>query len=174
MKRKICLVLYYGIARYLPKSNSKYGGKIYKRIRWVLCKNIFKKCGENVNIQRLAFFGSGKDIKIGDNSGIGINCRIHNNTIIGKNVMMGPECYFLESGHKFDRIDVSMIEQGKTHTKAQVIIEDDVWFGREVMIIGSKTIKKGSIIGARTLVTKNFPEYSIIGGNPSKLIRSRQ
>ena len=35
-------------------------------------------------------------------------------------------------------------------------------------------IKKGSIIGARCLLTKSFPEYSIIGGNPSKLIRSRK
>lgn len=41
------------------------------------------------------------------------------------------------------------------------------------MILGSKIIADGSIIGARTLLTKNFPPYSIIGGNPSKLIRSR-
>ncbi|MFV0176248.1 acyltransferase [Empedobacter falsenii] len=108
-----------------------------------------------------------------DNSGIGINCRILNNTIIGKNVMMGPNCYFLESLHRFDRVDIPMCDQGSTHERSQVIIEDDVWFGREVMVIGSKKIAKGSIIGARTVLVKNFPEYSIIGGNPSKYIRSR-
>lgn len=41
------------------------------------------------------------------------------------------------------------------------------------MIIGSKEIKQGSIIGARCVLVKNFPEYSIVGDNPSKLIRSR-
>ena len=41
------------------------------------------------------------------------------------------------------------------------------------MIIGSREIKDGSIIGARCVLTKSFPEYSIVGGNPSKLIRSR-
>lgn len=174
MKKKIFLILYYGFARYLPKSNRKIVGLPSKQIRYWICKNIFKKCGKNVNIQRLAHFGRGQDIEIGDNSGIGIRCRIHNNTIIGDNVMMGPGCRFLESKHKFDRIDIPMSEQGKTKRRAQVIIGDDVWIGREVMIIGSKEIKSGSIIGARCVLTKNFPEYSIIGGNPSKLIKSRK
>lgn len=69
-----------------------------------------------------------------------------------------------------------MLEQGlKTmEERCQVVIEDDVWIGRDVMIMSSKNIKKGSIVGARTVLTKNFPEYSIIGGNPSRLLRSRQ
>lgn len=69
---------------------SKFGGKISKKIRYSLCKNIFKYCGKNVNIERLAWFGTGKDIEIGDNSGIGINAKVYNNVKIGKNVMMGP------------------------------------------------------------------------------------
>jgi maltose O-acetyltransferase len=170
MLRIICLILYYGLARYLPRS---YNSKIAKEIRYQLGKRIFKICGKNVNIERGAWFGSGKDIEIGDNSGIGRDCKILNNTIIGEDVMMGPKCYFLESRHKFDRTDISMREQGKVKYCEQVIIEDDVWIGREVMIIGSRIIKKGSIIGARTMLTKSFPEYSIVGGNPPKLIRSR-
>jgi|SRR5690554_3795823 len=173
MKKQLSLILYYSFARYLPKSTFKIGGKTSKHIRYMLCKNIFEFCGINVNIEKGAWFGKGTKVRIGDNSGIGINCRIHNNTIIGKDVMMGPNCYFLESMHKFERIDISIREQGGVSERAQVIIEDDVWIGREVMIIGTKTIKKGSIIGARCLLTKNFPAYSIIGGNPSKLIKNR-
>lgn len=173
MRKKIFLVLYYGFARYLPSSTTPIFGKTAKRIRYLICKNIFDTCGVNVNIEKRAWFGSGSNIKIGDNSGIGINCRIHKNTVIGKNVMMGSNCYMLESTHLFDRTDIPMIDQGKKSNRDQVIVEDDVWIGREVMIIGSKTIKQGSIIGARCLLTKNYPEYSIIGGNPSRLIRSR-
>ena len=87
---------------------------------------------------------------------------------------MGPNCYMLESTHKFERTDIPMIDQGITTQRASVVIGDDVWIGRDVMIIGSREIKTGSIIGARCLVTKSFPSYSIIGGNPSKLIRSRK
>ncbi|WP_233494486.1 hypothetical protein [Mesonia sp. K7] len=64
--------------------------------------------------------------------------------------------------------------QGRKEMPDQVIIGNDVWIGRDVMIIGSKQIKTGTILGARCVLTKEFPEYSIIGGNPSKLIRSRK
>jgi len=110
---------------------------------------------------------------IGDNSGLGINFRVLNNTTIGKNVMMGPNFYILESAHLFDRVDISMREQGRKKERDKITIGDDVWIGRDVMIMGSREIKTGSILGARCVLTKSFPEYSIIGGNPSKLIRSR-
>lgn len=42
------------------------------------------------------------------------------------------------------------------------------------MIIGSREIKSCSIVAARCVLTKNFPAYSIVGGNPSKLIRSKR
>lgn len=173
MKKKIYLVLYYGFARFLPASTSILGGEISKNIRYSICKHIFKHCGSNVNIERLAWFGNGSNIEIGNNSGIGIRARVHNNTIIGENVMMGPNCYMLESSHRFEQIDIPMISQGFVNKKNQVVIEDDIWIGRDVMIIGNKTIKSGSIIGARCVLTKNFPEYSIIGGNPSRMIRQR-
>lgn len=94
VKKIICLFLYYAVARYLPLSFFFFniGGKI----RRFLCKRIFLRCGNNVNIERGAFFGSGINVEIGDNSGIGVNCTIPNNTIIGRNVMMGPNCYILD------------------------------------------------------------------------------
>lgn len=173
LKQLICLSIYYGFARYLPASYS-FGGKISKRVRYAICKNIFKKIGHNVNIERKAYFGKGTELEIGNNSGLGVNCRVHPNTVIGDNVMMGPNVYMLTSGHVFSRIDIPMIQQGCTELRAKVVIGNDVWIGQDVMILGSKVIKTGSIIGARCLLTKNFPEYSIIGGNPSVLIRIRK
>lgn len=173
MIKYLFLILYYGFGRYLPPSHSKYIGKTCKYIRYILCKNIFSKCGKNVNVERLAYFGTGKFIEIGDNSGIGVNCKIHNNSIIGTNVMMGPNCFMQESSHAFNRTDIPMSDQGSIDCLIKVIIENDIWIGRDVMILGNRIIKTGSIIGARTVLTKDFPEYSIVGGNPSKLIRSR-
>ena len=173
MKSKISLILYYCIAQYLPVSYSKIGGRLFKKIRYLLCKNIFKSCGKNVNIERKAFFGNGREIEIGDNSGIGVNAFIPNDTKIGKNVMMGPNCYILKNNHNFDRLDVPMTEQGLAERK-QTIIEDDVWIGRDVTFTPGRIVKTGTVVAACTMLCKDFPEYSIVGGKPSSLIRSRK
>lgn len=167
INKKILLVLYYCLARFLPS------GRFGKLVRYHICKRIFKKCGKNVNVERLATFGNGFNVMIGDNSGIGINSCIPNDTIIGNDVMMGPNTYILVHNHAFDRTDITMREQG-IYERKQTIIEDDVWIGRDVLMTPGRTIKKGSIIGAGCVLTKDFPEYSIVGGNPSKLIRNRK
>ncbi len=172
IKKVICLFIYYSVARYLPRSNSFF--RIGKRVRYILCKQIFKYCGNNVNVERLANFGSGRDIEIGDNSGLGIDCEVPSNLKVGKNVMMGPKCKIYANNHSFERIDIPMIEQGFQSDKSiQTIIEDDVWIGGGVTMTPGRHIKRGSIIGACCLLCKDFPEYSIVGGNPSRLIRSR-
>ena len=171
--RTIYLVLYYGFARYLPVSYFPVVGKACKWLRYRLCRRIFKKCGKNVNVERLAYFGSGRHIEIGDNSGLGVNCKVPSNTIIGDDVMMGPNCYILDANHAFDRIDVPMCQQGALPAK-QTIIENDIWIGRNVLMTPGRIIKSGSIIAAGCVLCKDFPEYSIVGGNPSRFIRSRK
>ena len=174
IKQIVCLLLYYCILYYMPSSTCiiPYVGKMSRKLRYVCCKNIFQYCGMNVNIEHKANFGSGLGIRIGNNSGIGINSTIPSNTIIGDNVMMAPNCYILSTNHSIERIDIPMIEQGETQKK-QTIIEDDVWIGRNVIMTPGRIIKKGSVIAAGCVLTKDFLEYSIIGGNPCKLIRSR-
>jgi maltose O-acetyltransferase len=135
-------------------------------------KRIFKSCGKNVNIERGASFGKGFDLEIGDNSGLGRYCHVPSNIKIGKDVMMAPNVFVFHLNHSFEDTSIPMRLQGVTQ-KEPVVIEDDVWIGRGVFIMPGKRIAKGSIVAAGTVVTKNFPEYSIIGGNPSQLIKSR-
>lgn len=123
-------------------------------------------------MERRAHFGSGVNIVLGNNSGLGINCSIPSDTVIGDNVMMGPNCFIIGLNHSFERTDIPMIKQGATQAK-QTIIEDDVWIGRNVTMTPGRHISKGTVIAACCVLTKDFPEYSIVGGNPSKLIRSR-
>ena len=175
LKTNIWLVLYYGFAQWLPGSNTRLGGLFCsKKIRYACCRHIFKSIGKDVNIERRAWFGCGGGVEIGDRSGIGYGAHILNNSIIGKDVMMGPGLYMLENTHVHDRTDIPMMDQGMKATRDQVVIGDDVWIGKDVMIVGSRTIATGSIVAARTLLVKSFPEYSIIGGNPSRLIKSRK
>lgn len=168
--RIVFCILYYLFARHLPASNKPYalGAKI---IRYWICRHLFAKCGKNVNIERGAYFGSGKDIEIGDNSGIGVNCFV-SRAIIGKDVMMGPEVILLGQNHKFGDITIPMLRQGYSIAKP-VEIGDDVWIGTRVIILPGRKIGKGSIIGAGAVVTKDIPEYAVAVGNPARIIRFR-
>ncbi len=168
LKQLFFLCIYYGFARHLP--SRRFGGKELRR--WC-CKHIFKHCGKKVNVERGAKFGTGIGISLGDNSGLGIHCDIPSNLTVGCNVMMGPHCTILDRNHTFDRIDIPMIQQGNSERKP-TIIEDDVWIGCQVLIMPGRTIKKGSIIAGGCVLSKDFPEYSIVGGNPSRLLRSRK
>ncbi len=58
-------------------------------------------------------------------------------------------------------------------TKGDIIIEEDVWIGSNVVILSGVTIGRGSIVGAGSIVTKSTPRYSIVAGNPAKVIRMR-
>lgn len=172
MSRIFFLSLYYGLFRYLPVSYTPAVGKISKALRVWCCRHIFEYCGKNVNVERGAYFGPGTQVRLGDNSGLGVNCRIKRNTVIGKDVLMGPGFVVQESRHKFDRTDITIGAQGERPPQ-QVVIGDDVWIGSDVMVVGQRTVPTGCILAARTVLVKDFEPYSIIGGNPSRLIRKR-
>lgn len=171
IRKYFFLIFYRCFAQYLPLS-----GKcpFAKKITYLCAKNIFKHCGENVNIERKAYFGTGFDLSIGDNSGLGVNCKVPSDITIGENVLMGPNCYiFSKSTHEFSRTDIPIRLQGRKISNKKTIIEDDVWIGRDVLINHGRKVSTGTIIAARSVVTKDYPAYTIIGGNPAKLIRSR-
>ena len=86
--------------------------------------------------------------------------------------MMGPEVIIYTSGHKFDRTDIPMIDQGFTETEP-VVIGNDVWIGRRVIIMLGVNIGDGCILGAGAVVTKDVPAYSVVGGVPARIIKSR-
>lgn len=55
--------------------------------------------------------------------------------------------------------------------KGDIIIGNDVWIGRECIIMPGAKIGDGAIIGAYSVVTKDVPPYSVVGGNPARIIK---
>ena len=87
-------------------------------------------------------------------------------------------------GHKYDWIssfpffymsefDVFSKSQDGFQKAGDTVVGNDVWIGSEAMIMPGVQIGDGAVIGSRALVTKDVEPYSIVGGNPAKLIKKR-
>lgn len=172
--RFIFLVLYYGIASHLPKSTFPVFGRMFMLVRRFLCTQIFSTCGDSLVVENGAYFGNGKDFSVGFEVGFGTNFKCLNRVVIvGDHLMMSEDVLFLGGGHNFDNMDVPMGHQGIIE-KASLEIGNDVWIGARAMVLpGCKKIGNGAVIGAGAVVTKDVPDYAIVGGNPARILKYR-
>jgi maltose O-acetyltransferase len=138
----------------------------------VICTPLFRHAGKNINIEARAFFGAGSGIDIGDNSSIGVRAEMYGPVTIGRNVMMGPDVLILTGNHTTSRTDIPMLGQGLTLPQ-RVSIGDDVWIGQRATLLPGVAIGNGSIIGACAVVSRSVPPYSIVVGNPARVVKSR-
>jgi len=116
----------------------------------------------------------GNSLKIGDNVGINHYCFIgvRGDIEIGDNVIFGPRVNIFSENHNYEKIDIPIKHQGVT--KDKTTIGSDVWIGANVSIMSGVTIGDGCVIASGAVVTKDVTSYSIIGGVPAKLIKSRK
>ncbi|MBO6030447.1 MAG: acyltransferase [Prevotella sp.] len=170
--RLFWLAVYYGIGYWLPNSYLPVIGKFSNWVRIRCVHHIFAKCGKIRCINRGVYFHRGTFIEIGDESGIGADCDIPEDTIIGKNVMISRNVFILNRNHKYDRLDIPINDQGYYDAK-RTVIEDDVWIGLRSILTPGRCVRKGTIVAMGSVLTKDFPEYSVVGGNPAKFIKSR-
>ena len=87
--------------------------------------------------------------------------------------MMGPECNIWTINHETSDVNTPMCKQG-TRKEQPVYIGNDVWIGSRVTILPGVKIGNGVVIGACSVVTKDVPDYAVIGGNPAKIIKMRK
>ena len=90
---------------------------------------------------------------------------------IGNNCAIAANCKFITRNHIFK--DKNIPINAQPHTYKSIKIEDDCWFGYNVIILPGVSLGKGCVVGAGSIVTKSFPAYSIIAGVPAKTIRNR-
>ncbi|MBT4338464.1 MAG: CatB-related O-acetyltransferase [Bacteroidetes bacterium] len=100
--------------------------------------------------------------------------------IIGHIVSIGPGVKFVLGGnHNHNHFSTYpfkvkfLKEKFEATSKGNIIIEDDVWIGMNTLILSGVSIGKGSIIGAGSIVTKDIEPFSIVAGNPAKMIGLR-
>ena len=125
--------------------NSTYGKP--KEVREALLRKMLKGIGENVHFEPNFRCEFGFNITIGNNFFANFDCIMLDGNLItiGDNVLLGP--------------------------RVGLVIEDNVWIGAGVHIMGGVTIGRNSVIGAGSVVTKDVPENVIAAGVPCKVIR---
>lgn len=108
--------------------------------------------GHNINFNGMEIMGQGR-VDIGDN--------FHS----------GTECQMITSYHNFD--GGKAIPYDETYIHKSIKIEDNVWLGNRVIILGGVTIGEGAIIQAGSVVVCDIPKYAIAGGHPAKPFSQR-
>jgi acetyltransferase-like isoleucine patch superfamily enzyme len=115
----------------------------------------------------------GEGLRLGDNANIGpysfIGCSGYID--IGARVLMGPRVNLLAENHNFDLTHVPIKRQGVT--RQFVVIEDDCWLGAGCTVLAGVTVGHDSVVVAGAVVTKDVLPYSVVGGAPARLLRTR-
>ncbi|MBZ6527279.1 sugar O-acetyltransferase [Aerococcaceae bacterium DSM 111021] len=125
------------------------------------------KIPKSVAIWQPFYMDFGRNVTFGEN--VFINANVHmqdqGGIEIGNNVLIGHQVVIATLDH-----DVAPGQRGILHP-AKVVIEDDVWIGANATITKGVTVGQGSIIAAGSVVTKDVPAMSIVGGVPARVIK---
>ena len=100
---------------------------------------------------------------------------------IGDNLLAAQDVYIRGGNHDYSFSELPFQQRGHCAKKIQfdgkmysIVIEDNVWIGRGATILSGAHIGQGSVIGAGAVVKEYIPEYSIVVGNPARIVSNRR
>ena len=139
-------------------------------VRYEFYRRTLRACGQNVFVSFGTVFYY-PQVSIGNNVLIGMYNTIHH-CDFGDNVMTADGCCFLSGSryHNYSSTDIPMTQQGGKMKR--ICLGNDVWIGSHAIIMDQ--VGPGSIVGAGSVVTKKVEPYSVVAGNPAKLVRKRK
>jgi chloramphenicol O-acetyltransferase type B len=137
------------------------------RYRWV-------EYGRNVHVHWSAkFWSSHKLVRLGNDVGIGPHCEIETDLIMGNSVLVGGFVGFLARDAHSAYLPGTTMFASPRGDRYRIVVEDDVWIGYGAILLSGVTVGRGSIVAAGAVVTKDVPRYSIVTGQPARVLKQR-
>lgn len=175
----------------LPKSSKEHSNIIFD-FRNPISNKIYLESGEDCVLNcRMVFESQNGEIKIGDRVSIGQSTLISINEIeFESDIYVAWGCYFYDhDSHSIDykqrikdrQSELMDLRSGKTNSiiskdwsvvnSKKIKICSHAWIGMNSIILKGVTIGEGAIVGAGSVVTKDVSPWTIVGGNPAKVIK---
>lgn len=152
------------------KHHKGKGALIRRRVRLDVMPFNYFSIGNNSTIEDFSTINNGVGaIVIGDRVRIGLGNTLIGPITIGNDIMFAQNIVLSGLNHGYEDINLPISEQ-PVSTKP-IVIEDEVWIGANAVITAGVTVGKHSIVAAGSVVVKNVAPYSIVGGNPAKLLK---
>jgi acetyltransferase-like isoleucine patch superfamily enzyme len=138
-------------------------------IRALFSELIGKKVDESFLLIPPFYTAGGDEIRVGQNVFVNQNCTFYDlgGLDIADDVMIGPNVSIITAGHPLQPSQRRAATMGKP-----IAIEKNVWIAAGATIIGGVTVGENSVVAAGSVVTKNVPPNTFVGGNPARVIRS--
>jgi acetyltransferase-like isoleucine patch superfamily enzyme len=138
-------------------------------IRTLFSQLIGKKVDDSFLLIPPFYTAGGDEIRVGHNVFINQNCTFYDlgGLDIADDVMIGPNVSIVTSGHPLEPSQRRAVTIGKP-----IVIERNVWIAAGATIIGGVTVGENSVVAAGSVVTKDVPSNTLVGGNPARVIRS--
>lgn len=133
-------------------------------------QQLLGRLGQNSMIEPPFYCSYGRHIFIGDNTYLNFGCTIldNNEVHLGHHVMIGPSVQIYTAAHA-----LSATERIKgLETAKMIVIEDNVWIGGGAIILPGVVIGAEAVVGAGAVVTKDVAAYTVVAGNPARVIRT--
>lgn len=156
---------------FIPNKDKRFRARLFLRgfWSWLRVKRKAKSVGEG--------FRAGKDVLINrqtvikDHASLG-DCKVMGNGafIVGRYSHLGEQLLVMTDNHDYE---AESIPFGRACTERPVIVGDFCWVGVRVTLLPGTEIGEGSIIQAGAVVHGKIPPYSIAGGNPAKVFKTR-
>ena len=154
---------------------SQIPGLFGNKLRGKFLSRHFKSAGQNLLVNAGVRFRSMENLVVGDNVQIGYDNFIQalGGVTLGDNVMLAPGVKIWSVNHNYTAKNVLIGKQGQT--LAPVAIGNDVWIASNAFISPGVTLLDGIVVSAGAVVgVKNYASYSIIAGNPARVIGHRE
>lgn len=145
-----------------------FAGRLFNRWRIFLLRCFGAKIGAHCSVYATIRIWAPWNLTMGDYVALGPGAELYtvDRITIGSMVTISQRAYLCTASH-----DISKLLKPLTHRP--ISVGDYTWVAAEAFVGMGVTIHDGAVVGARAVVTKDVPEWTVVGGNPAKFIKKR-